>query len=253
MSSGIIMEYIGIGLIVGIIMGLTGAGGAMISIPLFIHLLNSSIQQATTLSLLAVVFGTLFNLIGQISQANKKIIFILSASGALTNYISLPIKESTPDIVVAGLLSLIGIYGIKIVWKKKPLSSSQKEEGVFWKSLLFGILLGLITTLTGLGGGVVLVPILIKFFGKSYEEALPTSLGSILLVSLTAFIFQFKTATSLISLLQMVYLIGGSILSFILLKSLLPKINKTNIDKIRKLAFTLVTIYSTVSIIIKAL
>ena len=204
------MIYTTIGLIVGLIMGLTGGGGAMISIPLFISLLDTSLKDATVLSLVAVVFGTAVNLFGQISKVNRRIAISLSGAGAVTNYLSLPLKSETSEIVIASLLSVIGIYSIASVWGRSNVSSKVAEDTkVVFKALLAGAFLGLITTLTGLGGGVFLVPVLIKFFGKSYQEALPTSLATILLISMTSFIFQSKTALSLISFSQLAMIGGG--------------------------------------------
>ena len=248
------MVYTMVGLVVGIIMGLTGAGGAMISIPLFLHFLNTSLKEATVLSLVAVVLGTAINLIGQASKANKQIILFFSLAGALTNYLSLPLKAKTPDELIAGILSCIGIYSIWSIWnKKKEINSQEKTNLIIPKALMAGSFVGLLTTLTGLGGGVILIPILINFFGNSYEKALPTSLGTILLISLTSFIFQSATAFELITLPQLSLMTAGAVLAFILLKLLIKKVEDQKILLIRKFVFTAVTIYSIISVIYKAI
>lgn len=248
------MIYTAIGLIVGIIMGLTGAGGALISIPLFISFLNTSLKEATVLSLVAVVFGTTVNLLGQISKVNQRIVISLALAGAVTNYLSLPLKAITSEIVIAVLLTAIGLYSIISVWTKSKSSPSKKEEShVVVKAILAGSGLGLITTLTGLGGGVILVPILINFFGKTYQEALPTSLATILLISLTSFIFQFQTAMSLISIPQLTLIGGGAVLAYFLLKMIMRKLEENKILQTRRIVFTLVTVYSVISVIIKAM
>jgi uncharacterized protein len=249
------MIYIAIGLIVGIIMGLTGAGGAMVSIPLFIGLLNTSLKEATILSLVAVVFGTAVNLFSMLSKIHKKIAVTLSLAGAVANYVSLPLKNHTPDWLIAGLLAIIGSYSIWSVWRRdeNQNNSLEKDSFVIPKGLVAGAFLGLITTLTGLGGGVILVPLLIRFFKKSYEEALPTSLGTILLISLTSFILQSKTAFSLISFTDLSLLGSGAFLSFIILKLILKNINDNKILQARRVVFTTVTIYSVISVIMKAI
>lgn len=247
------MIHAAIGLIVGIIMGLTGAGGAMISIPLFIGLLNTSLKEATVLSLIAVIFGTLVNLLGQISEIHKNIIFPLATAGILANYLSLPLKTKTPEAIIATLLTIIGVYSIWGVWSNKTSSTPADEKKVIFKALIAGALLGVITTLTGLGGGVILVPILISLFGKSYEEALPTSLGSILIISLSAFYFQWETASSLISASNLALLGTGAVLSYVLLYLILKNISKEKVLRMRKLVFTAVTVYSVVTVIIKVL
>lgn len=248
------MIYATIGLFVGVIMGITGAGGAMISIPLFINLTGTSLKEATVLSLVAVVFGTAVNLIGRVFEVNKKIAISMSVAGAISNYYSLPLKEIVSEIFIAALLTVIGVYSIWSVWSGKRNTQTLKEENnVLSKAVIAGAFLGLMTTLTGLGGGVILVPILINVFGKTYEEALPTSLGTILLISLTAFIFQFKTAFFLISFTQLALLAAGALIAYGLLKVLLKKMTETKLLLLRRTVFTTVTIYSVVSVIIKVI
>ena len=248
------MLYTIIGLIVGIVMGLTGAGGAMISIPLFISLLNTSLKEATILSLIAVVLGTAVNLTGQISRANKKIVMAFSIGGIVTNYLSLPLKASTPDWLIAVILSFIGFYSIWSVWKKqRELSTHASENSVIPKALMAGSFVGLLTTLTGLGGGVILVPILINFFGNTYEKALPTSLGAILLISLVSFISQSKAAFELINSYQLLLMAAGTFFAFILLKLFMKVVDDNKMLLSRKIVFTAVSLYSVITVIYKAI
>lgn len=247
------MTYAGIGLIVGIIMGLTGAGGALISIPLFISFLGASLKEATILSLVAVVFGTSVNLMAQLSKIDKKIALSLGISGITANYGTLFLKPLMPDLVVAGLLTLIAGYSLWSVWSIKKSTSSESSDGVVVKALVAGALLGVLTTLTGLGGGVVLVPILIKLFGMDYDQALPTSLATIFIISVSSFIFQAETAFQLISLIQLVYLGVGALIAFFLLKLLLIRLEDSRVAIIRKAVFSIVAVYSVTSVIIKAM
>lgn len=239
------MTYGLIGLIVGAIMGLTGAGGALISIPLFITLEDVLLREATVLSLLAVIFGTSANLIGQLKKVDLKIVIFFSLSGAISNFASLKVKSHIPDLVIAIILTMIGLYSLWGIWSKssKEVSKIETQES-YPKLLAVGLLLGLLTTLTGLGGGVILVPILIKFFGKSYEEALPTSLATIFFVSLTAFLLQLSMALTIVSFKEILLLAGGSLISFILLKMSLKNLSEHTLGRLRKSVFTLVTIYS---------
>ena len=234
-------------------MGLTGAGGAMISIPLFIGQLDASLKDATVLSLIAVILGTSVNLIGQLSAVNKKIVLMLSLAGMLANYFSLPLKEMVNEFLISGLLTVISAYSIWSVWKTNPPKAKLSQESfIIPKAIMAGLFLGLITTLTGLGGGVVLVPILMNFFGRNYEEALPTSLGTIFLIALTSFILQSKTALELVSLTQVAYLGVGALIAFFLLKGILKLLNEITIQISRKIVFTLVNVYAAFSVIINS-
>lgn len=55
------MEWIIISLLVGLVLGLSGSGGGLVAIPLFIHLAGSDIKQATVLSLVVVLLGAIIN------------------------------------------------------------------------------------------------------------------------------------------------------------------------------------------------
>lgn len=226
----------------------------MISIPLFLTFLSLSLKEATVLSLVAVAFGTIVNLVGQLSKVNKQTAILLSLSGIIANYGSLFLKPLISDFVVAGLLTMIASYSLWSVWSSQiSRPPKMKTEHIILKSVISGILLGVLTSLTGLGGGVILVPILIKFFGRSYSEALPTSLATILLISASSFIFQSQKAFQLISLIQLASLWAGTLVAFFLLKILMGRLETTKIDIIRKLVFSVITVYSTVSVITKVM
>lgn len=247
------MIHLSIGLVVGIVMGLTGAGGALIAIPLFINLLNYSLKEATILSLVAVLFGTSANLIGNFRKVDWKIVLTFAAFGSLSNFFAADLKGKTPDIVIAVTLGLIATYSIVSVWQKKnDLDQETIRKENLGKLLITGLFLGLITTLTGLGGGVLLVPILIKFYGKTYNEALPTSLATIFLVSLSSFLIQGKTGFGLITPRELGLIGLGAVVSFIVLKKSLKLFKQEQVILLRKIVFTGVTAYSIVSIFIKS-
>lgn len=245
------MEHLIIGLIVGIVMGLTGAGGALISIPLFLYLLNTTIKEATVLSLLAVILGTSVNLFGQTHKPDLKIVLPFVIFGAIANFATLPLKEMMADMWIAGLLVIIGGYSLWSIWNPASVRMEVAKRSMV-KTSLFGAGLGIVTTLTGLGGGVLLVPILKSFYGKSYIEALPTSLLTILLISGLSFLAQLDVGLKLINFTELGFIAAGAISSFFLLKTTLKMISKEKIEIIRKVLFSAVTIYSVSSVVIKS-
>lgn len=241
-----------IGLTVGLIMGLTGAGGALISIPLFISLTNASLKEATVLSLFAVMLGTLVNLYGQKFKTDKKVVLGIVVFGAVANFVSLPLKALTPDLFIAILLALIGVLSIASVWVKRIEQATTESSHHTLKIAFTGILLGIITTLTGLGGGVILVPILIRGFGKNYEEALPTSLMTIFFISLISFLLQIQMGLSLITLPDLGLIAAGVVLAFFLLRIVIRRLDQNKLEILRKLIFTAVTLYSVISVVMKS-
>lgn len=247
------MTYSFIGLIVGLIMGLTGAGGALISIPLFIILIGASLKEATFLSLLAVILGTGLNLFGKIKEVDKPILGGLVFFGAIGNYFSLPLKQSVPESTIAFLLLAIGIYSLWGVWGPGPRAESSSQKGIILKLALTGLMLGLITTLTGLGGGVLLVPVLMLIFGKTYADALPTSLGTILIISSVSFFLQLQTSMDLLSFELLFFLSLGTFFALGVLHLLLPRLSKEKVTILRKVIFTMVTVYSVGTVLTRSL
>ena len=234
-------------------MGLTGAGGALISIPLFLGLMNVSLKEATVLSLIAVILGSLINLLGAKPFSDKKIILFFVVFGALANYLTLPLKETLPNFMIAIFLTAITSFSVWSLWKKESPKPHHSQKNHWIKMIATGLFLGVITTLTGLGGGVLLIPILISWFGKNYEEALPISLGTVLFISLTSFFMQKKLALELISLSEIGFIALGTLMAFFSLKLILKRTNPAHLVFLRKFIFTLVTIYSITSVMLKSI
>jgi len=242
-----------IGLIVGLLMGITGAGGAVIAIPLFQLLLGSTLKEATVLSLITVILGTGVNLINRLSDVKWKISLGLALSGSIANFLSRSLKEIMPEALIALLLVLIGIFSIWSVWKSQGImeySEEQKFQPV--KVIITGLMLGLVTTLTGLGGGVLLIPILLRIFNMIYEDALPTSLASIFLISLSSLIIQGNKTLELMNVNEFFFISAGAVIAFTTLTLTLKFLSNDQKLKLRKYVFTLTTISSLIIIILKA-
>lgn len=242
------MEYIFIGVIVGLVMGMTGAGGALVSIPLFINLLNKSVKEATILSLLVVMIGALIGFIFQNKKADFKIVFIFAGFGALANATLLFVKKLIPAQMIAIMLSAVVIYSLWSLWKSSKTKITIEKKPGLPLMAASGLVLGLVTTFTGLGGGVLIIPLLIQVFKQSYLEALPTSLLSIFLIAATSFALQITAWPNLIGLSQVSLLALGVIGAVGALTLLLKQFKKLNTDIWRKSLFSIIALYAVVSV-----
>lgn len=234
-------------------MGITGAGGAIIAIPLFQILLHSTMKEATVLSLIAVLFGTIVNLVGRVGEVKWKIALGFAIFGSLANFLTLPLKQKIPEAFIAILLLMIGSFSIWSVWKSKKVVQVSTKNVSLLKIAIIGLLLGVITTLTGLGGGVVLIPILLKLFGMTYEEALPTSLSTITLISLSALILQGNKTIELISMTEITLIGLGALAGYGILTFSLKTMNNDKKLKLRKIVFSIATLLSLVIVAMKNL
>ena len=240
---------IGIGLFVGLILGLTGAGGALIAIPLFINFLHLPMEEATFYSLMVVLLSSLLNYFFQPLKADRKLVLSIWIFSFIGSYGAFLIKPHISDLMTALLLAAVSLFGVWSVWRKSFFSDSKKIKGRFWgKSVLWGVFFGALTTLTGLGGGALVVPLLISQFYFSYEEAVPSSLLLIFLISTLSFGIQMTQKEFMLGWSDIVALIIGIGLSIFISKKVSQKMSKETFDSLRKVVFTIVVFYSLISI-----
>lgn len=231
-----------IGIIVGIVMGLTGAGGALIAIPLFMHFLDMPLKEASVYSLVTVVIASFFNFINQRKNADYKLSLFFIAVSFLGSYLSGPYKKLLPEMGVVIILILVSFYALYSVWT--PLQKT--KEGTMARSwvltCLIGFFLGVLTTFSGLGGGVLMLPILLNFYGFSQDKAVATSLMVVGASSLISFLLQVEIGAKSYFGFDFFYLLFALGLSSFLVKILISRVSPAKILRGRQILFSLVVI-----------
>src|ERR1035441_1975153 len=93
------------------------------------------------------------------------------------------------------------------------LSPLQREALVTWMMLLVGLVVGMVSGVVGIGGGILFVPALVWLLGMSQHRAQGTSLGALLLpVGLFAFMEYYRKGNAdlrVALLLSAGFLVGG--------------------------------------------
>lgn len=225
-------------------MGFTGAGGALVAIPLFMQFLDMTLKEASVLSLFAVVIASFSNFLAQKKQANYQLGFIIIFFSMAGSFISVPYKKMLPDFYVAVSLTAVSLYALYSVWKRPVIASttSEKRKVPLPITVLIGFLLGVLTTFTGLGGGVLMVPVFLSVFSLTQAQAVATSLLTVSLSSLFSFIIQISAGSTIIWDSGLVFLIGGILMAAGGLKLLIHKLSAERMSMIRKLLFTAVVV-----------
>jgi uncharacterized protein len=190
-----------LGGVVGITLSLTGAGGGVIAVPLLIHFLNLTIQQAAPIGLVAVGFSASVGAVIGFREGSLRYraAAVIGGFGILFAPVGVLVANELPSEPLMYLFAIILAFLAYKTLKKQGASTngiSQKlcrihpELGRFsWTkpcagALAFtGIVSGFLSGLLGVGGGFVIVPALSQFSNIKQLSAISTSLGVIALVA----------------------------------------------------------------------
>ncbi len=181
------------GALVGFASGLLGVGGGFIMVPIQFFLLTSIGVDPTTA--IRVAFGTSLAVIlptaisGALGHARRGVVLfrpmiLMGISGLIAAIIGGTLAANTPGVylkIIFGLLVLIS--GIWMLIAKYPEISGQPKKG-FLNYILIGFITGLLSGLLGVGGGVIMVPILMILMGFSMIRAVGTSTAVIIFTSI---------------------------------------------------------------------
>jgi uncharacterized membrane protein YfcA len=233
------MIYLFCGLVVGVVMGLTGSGGALISIPLFMTFLHLPLKEASVLSLVVVMLGSFSNFINYKKFTNYKLGSFFVIASALGSYASAPFKKELPETGVALLLTIVSLVALVQVWRPIKNKEHDKIPGLVISSLI-GFTLGILTTFTGIGGGILIVPVLLSFYKFDQNQALATSLLTVGFSSMLSFLIQMLDGAKIHLEISLLNLVIGTFCASYFLKWLSQRWSSSFLIKIRKITFTLV-------------
>ena len=197
-----ILGYVG-ALFIGLVLGLTGGGGSILTVPILVYLMSVSPVTATAYSLFIVGTTSTF---GAIQNYRKNLVdikngFIFAIPSFVAVYLTRKfIVPRIPEIIIESpilitkntflmlFFAVIMIFGALSVLKKKSQDNNNEEKR---NLILIGIqtfTIGIIIGLVGAGGGFLIIPSLILFAKLPMRKAVGTSLFIIAMNSLVGFI-----------------------------------------------------------------
>ena len=244
------MIHLFCGIIIGIVMGLTGAGGALIAIPLFMQFLGMGLKEASVYSLIAVVVASLLNYVSQRKSTQYFTAILIVTSSSVGSYLTAPLKEKLPTSLISIILALVSLYALYVVWR--PVKDSSDNEtsppGKNALSIAAGFMLGVLTTFTGLGGGVVMLPLFLKLFKYSHPQAISTSLLAVGLSSLASLIIQVMKGAQFNVNVDLIFLLIGVLVSVFILQLFVKRLPLPLVKLTRQAVFTFVVVLALLKI-----
>jgi len=196
-----------LGLVVGFLLALTGAGGAIISVPLLVFGVGLSLADAAPVALLAVCMSAAVGaILGFRSGVLRyKAAMVMSVSGLILSPLGIWSATQVPNRPLSVIFALVLAYVSVNMFTKaqQALSGKAPDNAVgppcmldemrgkltwtlpcFRSMVIAGGLAGFLSGLLGVGGGFVIVPALKRVTNLPARAIVATSLGVISLVSM---------------------------------------------------------------------
>lgn len=195
---------------VGVLLGATGGGGSMLTVPLFVHVLGIEPKVAIAMSLPVVGLTSLAGVVGHWRAGHVDVrpalaIGVLAMAGAYAGARAAALLSDTMQLTLLGIVMVAAAWSL---WRRSQAPIAPPEQaGPAPLALLVPIALGIgaLTGVIGIGGGFLFVPALVLLARMPMARAAGTSLLIIVL----------NAAAGLVGYLGQVELPWPTILTFV--------------------------------------
>jgi uncharacterized membrane protein YfcA len=198
---------------IGIVLGMMGGGGSILTVPVLVYLFYVNPFTATTYSLFIVGVTSMMG--GARAYAKKQVDFRSVTEFGIPSIFAIFIArhfllpaipeqifsigkiDFTKDVLLMIVFALLMLTASIFMIlnadeiKEKPGESQEKNNRILYLAIL-GFSIGIITGLLGAGGGFLIIPALILFMRLPMKVAIGTSLVIISINSIFGFLFSLK-------------------------------------------------------------
>jgi len=200
-----VLGYVG-ALLIGLILGLIGGGGSILTVPVLVYLIGINPVLATAYSLFVVgsasLVGAIRNMQKGLVDFRTAIVFAIPAFIAVyvsRKYLIPAIPEEitqfgefllTKNIAIMIFFAVIMLLASISMIRNNRKESDEEQEIKYNYPLIIleGLLVGVVTGIVGAGGGFLIIPALVLLARLPMKKAVATSLLIIAIKSLIGFL-----------------------------------------------------------------
>lgn len=187
--------------VVGLVIGLAGGGGSILSVPVFVYLFHIQPLLATTYSLFVVGMTSLVGSVGYILK--REIDFTVTGAFAIPSFVSVFITRrflvsAMPDPLlqigsfvlpkneaILYFFTFVMIMAAQAMIRQPSRKNPDLDHPKLGLLALDGLGVGVLTGTIGAGGGFLIVPILVLLAGLPMRRAVATS---VLIIAVNSFV-----------------------------------------------------------------
>jgi uncharacterized membrane protein YfcA len=200
-----IQEFIGYAsaVVVGLVIGLAGGGGSILTVPIFVYVFSVPTMLATTYSLFVVGSTSAIGSINHIwkKRVDLRVTMAFAAPSFLSVYLTRRfLVPALPDplfqfntFTLSKSDAILYFFAfVMVVAARAMIRSDRPEQGEaadgsprYIGLALDGLAVGLLTGTIGAGGGFIIVPMLVLLAGLPMHRAIATS---VLIIAVNSFV-----------------------------------------------------------------
>ena len=254
-----------LGSFVGLVLGLTGAGGGILAVPALTLGLGWSMTQASPIALLAVACAAAIGSIDGIRRGLVRIraALLMSLTGILAAPFGMSLAQALPEQWLINIFAMVMLIVAVRLFRNASNNSSgddlltdsrsdtwkinAKTGRISWNATsiltvgLIGMVSGVMTGLLGVGGGFIIVPALLRYSNITIHGIIATSLMVIALISAGAVIAAMAQGNVSMSIQAWIFIVASAA-GMLIGRRLAEQIPRVYLQRIFAIGITFVSI-----------
>jgi len=177
-------------LLVGLVLGLLGSGGSILTVPVLVYLVGEPNKLAIAeslgiVTLISFVGALPFVYRGQVSWRN---VLLFGLPGMVGAYLGAYLSQFMPGTLQLAIFAGVMLLAAVMMFRRTAPDPEESHPRRHWKVMLDGFGVGVLTGIVGVGGGFLIVPALVLLGGLPMHLAIGTSLFIIAVKSISGFV-----------------------------------------------------------------
>jgi uncharacterized membrane protein YfcA len=200
------------GALIGLLLGLVGGGGSILTVPILVYVIGLDVQAATATSLAIVGASALAGALphARAGRVNLRVALFFGLFGIAGAFAGTWLNHRVSGPWILLLFGLLMLIVATRMWMRKTVPAVEQtvpEGAIGWKVPLAGLVVGLMTGFFGVGGGFLIVPALVLALGLPVAMAIGTSLVIIAINSASGIAAHFGSGLDLA--VAALFILGG--------------------------------------------